>query len=133
MLLKCCLFIVCTHTPPPPPFRPFCWEVEPEGGGGGVTGKEGVTFFSGEGLQLLQKNKLKSEIFNDKKVHKQEIFFSAITKYSNWGILTKNLVTFKRYADTLYFVCFSLCLRLRLFMSYLCDLFFRYHFHFHYN
>ena len=117
-----------------PPFRPFCWGVEPEGGGG--YWKRGGNFFQwggGGGLQLLQKNKLKSEIFNDKKVHKQEIFFSAITKYSNWGILTKNLVTFKRYADTLYFVCFSLCLRLRLFMSYLCDLFFRYHFHFHYN
>ena len=36
----------------------------------GVVWKEGVTFFrGGRGgeLQLLQKNKLKSEIFNDKK------------------------------------------------------------------
>ena len=31
----------------------------------GVAGKEGVTFF--RGVAILQKNKLKSEIFNDKK------------------------------------------------------------------
>ena len=31
----------------------------------GVAGKEGVTFF--RGLQFSHKNKLKSEIFNDKK------------------------------------------------------------------
>ena len=36
------------------------------------------------------KNKLKSEIFNDKKVYKQKIFFSVITKNLNWEILTKN-------------------------------------------
>ena len=37
------------------------------------------------------KNKLKSGIFNDKKVYKQECF-----GLSHWEILTKNLVTFKR-------------------------------------
>ena len=31
-----------------------------------------------------------------KKVYKQIFFFSDILKNSNWGILTKNLVTFKR-------------------------------------
>ena len=31
----------------------------------GIAGKEGVTFF--RGLQVLHKNKLKSDIFNDKK------------------------------------------------------------------
>ena len=50
---------------------------------GGVAWKEGVTFFRG-GLQFLQKNKLKSEIFNDKK------------KFISWEISPKNLVTFKR-------------------------------------
>ena len=34
-------------------------------------------------------------MFNDKKVFKQE-YFSVITENSNWEILTKNLVTFKR-------------------------------------
>ena len=43
------------------------------------------------------KNKLKSEIFNDKKnVYKQK-YFSITTKNLNWEILTKNLVTFKRW------------------------------------
>ena len=31
-----------------------------------------------------------------KNVYKQKIFFSVIIKISNWEILTKNLVTFKR-------------------------------------
>ena len=31
-----------------------------------------------------------------KKVYKENIFFSVITKNSNWEILPKNLVTFKR-------------------------------------
>ena len=39
------------------------------------------------------KNKLKSEIFNDKKVYKQNCF-SVTTKNSNWKTLTKNSVTF---------------------------------------
>ena len=54
-----------------------------------------MTFFRG-GCNCHIKNKLKSEIFNDKKnVYKQK-YFSVITKNSNWEILTKNLVTFKR-------------------------------------
>ena len=74
---------------------PFCWV----GGGGvepltkfsktgaglagsqfleGVAGKEGVTFLRG-GVQFLhKKNKLKSEIFNDKKSLKRKMFFSEI-------------------------------------------------------
>ena len=35
-------------------------------------------------------------IFNDKKSLQAKIFFSVITKNSNWEILSKNLVTFKR-------------------------------------
>ena len=31
-----------------------------------------------------------------KKVYKQKMFFSAITKNLNWEILTKNLLTSKR-------------------------------------
>ena len=50
----------------------------------------------GWGVQFLQKNKLKSEIINDKKSFKTKLFFSVITKNSNWKILTKNLGTFKR-------------------------------------
>ena len=60
----------------------------------GVSGKEGVTFFRG-GCNFHIKNKLKSEIFNDKKSLSAKIFFSVITKSSNWEILPKNLVTFK--------------------------------------
>ena len=65
----------------------------------GVVGKEGFTFFCGGGERTVGgsgainfhiKNKLKSEIFNDKKVYKQKIFFSVITKNLNWEILTKN-------------------------------------------
>ena len=42
------------------------------------------------------KNKLKSEIFKDKKKSSQGgIFFAVITKNLNWDILIKNLVTFK--------------------------------------
>ena len=49
-------------------------------------------FFS-EFCDFHIKNKLKSEIFNEKKVYNKHKFFSVI---SNWEILTKNLVTFKR-------------------------------------
>ena len=55
----------------------------------GVARKEGGDFFQG-GYNFHIKNKLKSEIFNEK------MFFSVITKNSNWEILTMNLVTFKR-------------------------------------
>ena len=57
-----------------------------------VVEKEGVTFF--RGLKFLNKNKLKSEIFNDKKCINQKCF-SVITKNLNWEILTKDLVTLK--------------------------------------
>ena len=46
-------------------------------------------------MRLLQK-KLKSEIFNKKKVYKQKCF-SVTIKNLNCEILTKNLVTFKRW------------------------------------
>ena len=58
---------------------------------GGSVGKRGVTFLKG-GCNFYIKNKLRSEIFNDKNVCKQKCF----SKNSNWEILTKNLVTFKR-------------------------------------
>ena len=45
------------------------------------------------------KNKLKSEVFNDEKSWKSKLFFSVITKNSNWEILLKNLVFFKREED----------------------------------
>ena len=38
-----------------------------------------------------------SEVFNDKKKFIKKMFFSVITNNLNWGILTKNLVTFKRW------------------------------------
>ena len=62
----------------------------------GVAGKEGSDFFRMGGGNFHIKNKLKSQIFNDKKRLEAKIFFSVITKNSNWEILTENLVTFKR-------------------------------------
>ena len=41
------------------------------------------------GLQL-HKNKLKSEIYNDKKSLYRKIFLSVITKNLKWEILAKN-------------------------------------------
>ena len=59
--------------------------------------KRGVTFFSrGDGCSFYMKNKLKSEILNDKKKLQTKKCLSVITKNKNWQILTKNLVTFKR-------------------------------------
>ena len=52
-------------------------------------------FFQG-GCNFHIKNKLKSEIFNDRKSLLAKIFSSVKTKDSNWEILPKNLVTFKR-------------------------------------
>ena len=52
-----------------------------------------MTFSQGEDCSFYIKNKLKSEIFTDKKKYKK-VFFSVITKNLNWKILTKNLVTF---------------------------------------
>ena len=40
-----------------------------------------------QGVQFSPKNKVKSGIFNDKKSLQGKIFFSAITKNSNWEIL----------------------------------------------
>ena len=59
---------------------------------GRLLGKRGMTFFKGGGgrLQFLHKNKLKFEIFNDKKSLQAKVFFSVITKNSNWEILPKN-------------------------------------------
>ena len=59
----------------------ICWER-----GGDFFGK-GVAVFTYE--------------FNDKKnqVYQQKIFFSVITKSLNRGILTKNLVTFRRWDE----------------------------------
>ena len=57
----------------------------------------------GGGLEVLhKKNKLKSEIFNEKKVYTVSKSFSVTSnsnsKNSNWQIiLTRNLVTFKRW------------------------------------
>ena len=59
----------------------------------GVAGKEGVTFFRGS-CNVHQKNKNLKYLMT-KKVYKQK-YFSVITKNSNWEILPKNLVTFKR-------------------------------------
>ena len=61
--------------------------------GGEVAEKEGVIFLQG-GCSFFIKNKLKSEIFNDKKFYK---YFSVIIKNLNWEILTKNSVAFKRF------------------------------------
>ena len=57
-----------------------------------VAGKEGVIFFRGN-CNCHIKDKLKSEIFNDKKSLEEKTLFSDITKNS---MLFKNLVTFKR-------------------------------------
>ena len=87
---------------------PFCWGVElpakfsKKGGGltvsqfleGGCWEKEG-DLFQGDYCFYI-KNKLKSEIFNDKKVFELK-FFSAITKNLKWENLTKDLVPFKRW------------------------------------
>ena len=56
-----------------------------------MLGKKGGPFFRWRSCSFYIKNKLKSEIFDDKKK------FSVITKNLNWAILTKNLVIFKRW------------------------------------
>ena len=63
----------------------------------GVAEKKGGLFFQG-GSSFFIKNKLKSEIFNDQKsLLTKIILFSLITQNLNWEILTKNLITFKRW------------------------------------
>ena len=63
------------------------------------TFRGGGDFFQ-EGCNFHIKNKVKSEIFNDKKSLQAKIFFSAITKNSNWEILPKNLITLSKYLIT---------------------------------
>ena len=53
-------------------------------------------FFLEGGCNFWIKNKLKSEIFNDKKGLQTGMLCSVITKNSNWEILTKNVIAFKR-------------------------------------
>ena len=60
-----------------------CWE-------------KGGDLFQGD-CSFYIKNKLKSEIFNNKKSLYTTMFLSVITKNLNWEILTKNLVTLKRW------------------------------------
>ena len=60
---------------------------------GGLLGKRG-DFFQGA-CSFYIKNKLKSQIFNDKKSLSAKMFFSVTTINLNWKILTKNLATFK--------------------------------------
>ena len=59
---------------------------------GGLQGKREMTFFrGGRGVcNFYIKNELKSEKFNDKKSLSAKLFFSVITKNSNWEILPKN-------------------------------------------
>ena len=64
-------------------FRGGCWE-------------RWGDFFQGAGWNFHITNKVKSEIFNDKKVFKQKYFFSFINKNSNWEFLPKNFVTVNR-------------------------------------
>ena len=52
-------------------------------------------FFQGEGggcCSFYIKNKLKSQIFNNKKSLSGKTFFSVTTKNLNWEIFTRNLV-----------------------------------------
>ena len=57
---------------------------------------EQVGWHFSRGLQFLH-NKLKSELFNNKKSLRPKSFFSVITENLNWKILTENVVTFKRW------------------------------------
>ena len=51
-------------------------------------GKKDVTFFR-ESCSCYIKNKLKSEIFNDKRILQGKMFLSVIAKILNWEILTR--------------------------------------------
>ena len=55
----------------------------------GLDGNEGGDLFQG-GCSVYIKNKLKAEMFVDKKSLYTKVFFSAITKNSNSEILSKN-------------------------------------------
>ena len=55
-----------------------------------------VFLFFARGEQILQKKKFKKKLkYLMTKKFINKIFFSVITKNSNWENLTKNLVTFK--------------------------------------
>ena len=54
-----------------------------------------MTFFR-RGCNIYVENKLKSEIFDNKKILQTKMFFFVITENLNLDILTKNLVIFKR-------------------------------------
>ena len=59
-----------------------CWE-------------RGGNFFQDEFAVFTKKtNKLKSEIFNDKEVYEQKMFFSVINKDFNWEIFNKEFSYF---------------------------------------
>ena len=51
------------------------------------------------GCSFYLKNKLKSEIYNDKKSVQTKNFFSVVAKNLNWEILTKSLGTFKKWDE----------------------------------
>ena len=51
------------------------------------------------GCSFYTKNKLKSQIFNYKKSSSAKMFFSVTTMNINREILTKNLVTFKKWDE----------------------------------
>ena len=57
-----------------------------------------MTFLGGD-CSFYIKNKLKSEIFNDKKGLSAQTFLSLITQNLNWEILTRNLAIFKRWDE----------------------------------
>ena len=64
----------------------------------GLLGKRGVIFSGGGGgCSFYIRNKLKYEIFKYKKSLQRKTFFFVITKNLNWEVLTKNLVSFKRW------------------------------------
>ena len=65
-------------------FRGGCWE-------------RGVTFSGGCVCSFSIKNKLKSEIFNNKKSVNKNVFVITKNRRIQTEILTKNLVTFKRW------------------------------------
>ena len=65
------------------PSLSFCWGVQKGGIYREVRGKGGGDYFEREMVQLLKKNKLKSELFNEKKFINKNIFFSLITKNSS--------------------------------------------------
>ena len=66
-----------------------CWER-----GGDFSGGVGVG-----GCSFHIKNKLKFKIFNDKKSLEAKIFFSDITKNSNWEICTINHMFKRKFWD----------------------------------